>query len=108
MTIAQTAARVETMKRVLQDGCVSVIHQICRCFRVWSAYKIEAGESRFAFWLTLTKYAWCGSVKAPGNSFHSGVSTYKHAQCRNERNDLEQPPEREEYVTEHRKVLPKS
>ena len=86
MTIAHTAARVETMKRVLQDGCVSIIYQICWEFR---AYSIEAGLSRFAFWLRLTKYACCGSVQASGDGLPNGIWTYKHAQCRNERDNLE-------------------
>lgn len=62
--------------------------------------------SRLAFWLILTKYAWRGSVEASGDGLHNGIWTYKHAQCRNERDNLEQPPEGEEDVAKHRKGLP--
>ena len=57
VTIAHTAARVETIKRVLQDACVSIYTKHCGCFKACSAYNIEARVSRFAFWLMLTKYA---------------------------------------------------
>ena len=37
---------------------------------------------------------------------HNDMYTYKHAQRRNERDDLKEPPEGEEDVPEHCKVLP--
>ena len=60
--IAHTAARVETMKRVLQDACQPDTLGL-RLVWVGSAYKIEAEVSRFAFWLISTKYAWCGQLR---------------------------------------------
>ena len=61
--MAHTAAMVETMKRVLRDGCVSIIRQFRGESRLWGTYKMEAEVSRFAFWLTSTKYAWYGQLR---------------------------------------------
>ena len=102
--IAHTAASVETIKRVLRDQYVSMMRRI-QFLGLWSADNIEAGVSRLAFWLRLTKYALCGLVHGLGDVSHSSIWTHKHAQGRDERNYLEQAPEGEEDVPEHRKVL---
>lgn len=63
------------------------------------------GES-ICFLVDIDEVCLVWSAQALGYGMHNDMYTYKHAQCRNERDDFKEPPEGEEDVPKHCKVLP--
>ena len=62
------------------------------------------GES-ISFLVDIDEVCLISSAQASDDGLHGDCSTYKHAQSRDERDDLAQPPKGEEDVSQHGNVL---
>ena len=89
------------MKRVLQDGYVSTSYNGSALALSREHLQDRCWGESICFLVDIDKVCLVRSAQASGDGMRNEIYTYKDAHCRNEGDDLEQPPEGEEDVSKH-------
>ena len=103
VTIAQTAPRTETIKRVLQEQGISFLSLSLR--RCLNRSVQDVAWGKLVGFCELVDKVCLKSVSETARAAHImsciGVRTYEHAQCRYQGNDFQKAPKGEEESGDH-------